>query len=375
MRTRTIVLLGLASLVLAGAAAVGGCRHDSSPATTDTEVTVHVGKIVRTTLHRYVAAYGRVEPEPASAGRPPARAVIGAPVAGLLTHIRCAEGERVAKGALLFELDSRTAEVAVTRAQTALDYAERTLSRQRELLEAGGTSERAVQDAEQLRDAAADDLLAASNQLDLLRITAPIAGTVVRIDAALGQPVEPNTVLAEIIDLVWKAKPQTILFEAANPRHAHEWLLFDSVKVPDDKILCPGVIEPQSNYIEHPELVAQRIERDVRDELYASLLAKSMTFHDFQPVGEIMARVTNDVREMNLMMNPGVNLIIGSGMFLLLPLIAAPIIHPAPHDDRWSLRRCVDHRWIDHRSRAPRRSRITSHPASTPRHAGLPTRP
>ena len=72
-----------------------------------------------------------------------------------------------------------------------------------------------------------------------------------------------DVALAEIIDLVWKAKPQTILFEAANPRHAHEWLLFESVKIPDDKVLCPGVIEPQSNYIEHPELVAQRIERYV----------------------------------------------------------------------------------------------------------------
>lgn len=61
--------------------------------------------------------------------------------------------------------------------------------------------------------------------------------------------------------LVWGAKPQTVLFEAANPRHAHEWSLFESVKVPDDKVLCPGVIEPQSNYIEHPDLVAQRIER------------------------------------------------------------------------------------------------------------------
>jgi ATP-binding cassette subfamily B protein len=77
------------------------------------------------------------------------------------------------------------------------------------------------------------------------------------------------------------------------------------------------------------EIFAQRIERDVRDELYASLLGKSMTFHDFQPVGEIMARVTNDVREMNLMMNPGVNLLVGSGMFLVVPLFAAPLIHPA----------------------------------------------
>lgn len=76
------------------------------------------------------------------------------------------------------------------------------------------------------------------------------------------------------------------------------------------------------------EVFAQRIERDVRDELYASLLGKSMTFHDSQPVGEIMARVTNDVRELNLMMNPGVNLVIGSGMFLLIPFFSVPAIHP-----------------------------------------------
>ena len=66
---------------------------------------------------------------------------------------------------------------------------------------------------------------------------------------------------ADIIDLVWAAKPQAVLFEAANPRHAHEWKLFEEIDVPDDKVLCPGVIEPQSNYIEHPDLVAQRIER------------------------------------------------------------------------------------------------------------------
>ncbi|MDZ4769815.1 MAG: ABC transporter ATP-binding protein [Chloroflexota bacterium] len=76
------------------------------------------------------------------------------------------------------------------------------------------------------------------------------------------------------------------------------------------------------------EIFAQRIERDVRDELYASLLGKSMTFHDMQPVGEIMARVTNDVREMNLMMNPGMNLIIGSGFFVVLPIVSAPLLYP-----------------------------------------------
>lgn len=70
--------------------------------------------------------------------------------------------------------------------------------------------------------------------------------------------------MREIIDLVWTAKPQTVLFEAANPRHAHEWKLFEEIAVPDGKILCPGVIECQSNYIEHPELVAQRIEQYAR---------------------------------------------------------------------------------------------------------------
>lgn len=76
------------------------------------------------------------------------------------------------------------------------------------------------------------------------------------------------------------------------------------------------------------EIFSQRIERDVRDELYASLLGKSMKFHDMQPVGDIMARVTNDVRELNFMMNPGFNLVIGSGMFLIMPLIVSPFIHP-----------------------------------------------
>jgi 5-methyltetrahydropteroyltriglutamate--homocysteine methyltransferase len=65
--------------------------------------------------------------------------------------------------------------------------------------------------------------------------------------------------LEDIVDQVWKAKPHAIQFEAANPRHAHEWSVFERVKLPDGKLLIPGVIEVQSNYIEHPALVAQRI--------------------------------------------------------------------------------------------------------------------
>src|SRR3990172_7248355 len=77
------------------------------------------------------------------------------------------------------------------------------------------------------------------------------------------------------------------------------------------------------------DLLGQRLERDIRDELYLSLLGKSMTFHNLQSVGDLMARATNDVREIGLMFNPGFNLVIGSANFLLLPLLVAPSYHPA----------------------------------------------
>jgi 5-methyltetrahydropteroyltriglutamate--homocysteine methyltransferase len=70
--------------------------------------------------------------------------------------------------------------------------------------------------------------------------------------------------LADVIDIVFKARPTAIALEAANPRHAHEWKVFETVKLPPDKVLIPGVIESKSNFIEHPELVAQRIERYAR---------------------------------------------------------------------------------------------------------------
>ena len=76
------------------------------------------------------------------------------------------------------------------------------------------------------------------------------------------------------------------------------------------------------------ETMGQRIERDVRDELYASLIGKSMSFHDSHPTGDLMARATNDVRQVNLMFNPGFNLVIGSANFIFMPLFVAPTIHP-----------------------------------------------
>jgi 5-methyltetrahydropteroyltriglutamate--homocysteine methyltransferase len=67
--------------------------------------------------------------------------------------------------------------------------------------------------------------------------------------------------LEKIIDAILRAKPATILFEAANPRHAHEWAVWREATIPGDKILAPGVLDSTTNYIEHPELVAQRILR------------------------------------------------------------------------------------------------------------------
>jgi 5-methyltetrahydropteroyltriglutamate--homocysteine methyltransferase len=66
--------------------------------------------------------------------------------------------------------------------------------------------------------------------------------------------------LATIIGPILGAKPATILFEAANPRHEHEHVVWAAAQIPEDKVLVPGVIDSTTNYIEHPELVAQRIE-------------------------------------------------------------------------------------------------------------------
>ena len=67
--------------------------------------------------------------------------------------------------------------------------------------------------------------------------------------------------IAEILDVVFTARPAGISFEAANPRHGHEWKVFEHVKLPAGKVIIPGVIDSTTNFIEHPELVAERITR------------------------------------------------------------------------------------------------------------------
>jgi 5-methyltetrahydropteroyltriglutamate--homocysteine methyltransferase len=70
--------------------------------------------------------------------------------------------------------------------------------------------------------------------------------------------------LGQIIGEVLKARPAAISFEGANPRHEHEWAVFEEVSLPDGKAIIPGVIDSTTNYVEHPDLVAQRIERYAR---------------------------------------------------------------------------------------------------------------
>lgn len=96
------------------------------------------------------------------------------------------------------------------------------------------------------------------------RATANIPETQLRMHMCWGNypgPHHCDVPFRDVIDLVWRARPHAIQFEAANPRHAHEFAMFEQVKLPEGKVLIPGVIECQSNYLEHPELIAQRIGR------------------------------------------------------------------------------------------------------------------
>ncbi len=120
--------------------------------------------------------------------------------------------------------------------------------------------------------------------------------------------------IGQAFDVVMKAKPS---------RHALYMLAF---WIAITQIVRGGILQLLRNG--SSETLGQKMERDIRDELYGILLGKSMSFHDSYPTGDLMARATNDVREINLMFNPGINLVIGSAMFMVMPLFSAPMIHP-----------------------------------------------
>lgn len=89
-----------------------------------------------------------------------------------------------------------------------------------------------------------------------------VPATSLRMHLCWGNYEGPHThdiPLEKVLPIVLKAKPAAILFEAANPRHAHEWSVWRTAKIPQDKILVPGLLTSTSNYVEHPELIAQRL--------------------------------------------------------------------------------------------------------------------
>jgi membrane fusion protein, multidrug efflux system len=149
---------------------------DDAPTTEEkvvTVVSVQTGKIISATLHGYVQGFGTIEPAPATANQPAASAQLAAPSAGVVTKVNIVEGQQVTKGDVLVELNSQLAEQEVER--------------QKKLYAQQNTSLKNLQEAEA--------------QLDLLRVTAPLSGTVARVGVKPGQAVDLTTVVAEVMDL------------------------------------------------------------------------------------------------------------------------------------------------------------------------------
>lgn len=238
---------------------VGGCKHEEEKKEEKvvTEVAVETAKVTRATLHAYVEAFGTVEPEPASTGRAAASVRLAAPTPGIVAEVFVVEGQRVAKGARLFTLDDRVAKAAVerakqnvakaqqgitvaqklvekarpavARAQDGVKFADLSLTREKLLLKQENTSAKKVQEVEQLVASAKAELAAAQAELaaaqagpaaaqaelslaqaeqaaaetllNLLRVEAPFAATVVRVNARPGEVVDTTAILAELVAL------------------------------------------------------------------------------------------------------------------------------------------------------------------------------
>jgi membrane fusion protein (multidrug efflux system) len=178
------------------------CRPNESEKENEapTEVAVQVGKIKRATLREFVTAYGWIEPEPASAGKPAGAARLVPLVQGVLAEVTCSEGQRVEKGTILFKLDSRAADIAVEKAQKATEFASLNYERQKKILSSGGTSEKLLQEAEQQLAAARNELAAAQTQQSLLRVEAPFSGVITRIFARPGEAVSTTSPMADLLD-------------------------------------------------------------------------------------------------------------------------------------------------------------------------------
>jgi 5-methyltetrahydropteroyltriglutamate--homocysteine methyltransferase len=106
--------------------------------------------------------------------------------------------------------------------------------------------------------------IAAANVDALNAATADIPPEKLRMHVCWGNyegPHDHDIPLERVLGIILRARPATILFEAANARHEHEWKVWAGARIPEDKVLAPGLIDTRSNCVEHPELIAQRLER------------------------------------------------------------------------------------------------------------------
>lgn len=185
MKSRILIIGGIAAFglalgvfVLLSSPSGRSAAAERSDAPKAPRITVQVGELRRMTLHRYVDGYGVVEPAPATPQRPAAAAAVAAPVSGVVTQVAIAAGERVKRGQLLMELNSST---------MTESYAEQEVTRLKRLYAEHNASLKALQSAQA--------------QLALLRVTAPLSGTLVSVNVKPGAAVDASTVLAEVIDL------------------------------------------------------------------------------------------------------------------------------------------------------------------------------
>ena len=164
-----------------GAHAGGDDDDDAAkPATSEATavVTVQTGVLKQATLHNFVEGYGTVQPAPATSGQPAASAQLAAASAGVVARIPVVEGQHVEKGDVILELNSGSMTAA---------FAGQELERQKQLFEHQNTSQHNLQNAQA--------------QLDLLRVTSPLSGTITRINTKPGNAVDVSTVVAEVMDL------------------------------------------------------------------------------------------------------------------------------------------------------------------------------
>jgi membrane fusion protein (multidrug efflux system) len=159
------------------------------------EISVKIDKIRQATLRRYVRAFGVLEAEPNASAK------IAAPVAGIVSKVICEEGQRVTKGQKLFVLDSRVMDSQLTKARTAVDFAQKNFVRKQQLNAADNVARKLYDEAANLLHSAQHDLQATEVQRELQNITTPLTGTVLACHIKAGEAVGLTTILAEVLDL------------------------------------------------------------------------------------------------------------------------------------------------------------------------------